>query len=67
MDPAVPIEEVAGAVKELIAEGKMKAEDFPDLSTATYIKAPETSALDGVTFDANQPNAFLASFKIGLK
>lgn len=57
----------AQAAKELIAEGKMKAEDFPDFSTASYIKAPETSALDGVSFDANQPNAFLASFKIGLK
>jgi nitrate/nitrite transport system substrate-binding protein len=56
------------AAKELIAEGKMKATDFPDLDNpATFIKAPVKSPLDGVVFDANKPNAYIDSFAIGMK
>lgn len=57
----------AQAAKELIAEGKMKASDFPDLEKNTFIKAPQKSPLDGVEFDGNKPNAYIDSFKIGLK
>ena len=55
------------AANSLIAEGKMKKEQFPNLATATFIKPPQTSRLDGVVFDANKPTAFLAAFKIGNK
>lgn len=55
------------AAKELIAEGKMKASDFPDLDAEDFIKPPQTSRLDGAVFDGNKPNAFIDSFAIGLK
>jgi nitrate/nitrite transport system substrate-binding protein len=54
----------AAAARELVAEGKMKAGDFPDFSTATYIKAPLKSPLE---FDGTKPNAYLEKFTIGLK
>lgn len=55
------------AAKELIAEGKMKATDFPDLDKETFIKAPVKSPLDGIEFDGNKPNEYLEKFTIGLK
>ena len=55
------------AAKELIEEGKMQASDFPDLATEDFIKAPQTSLVDGAVFDALKPNAFIDSFAIGLK
>ncbi len=55
------------AAKELIAEGKLKASDFPDLDAATFIKAPQKGPLDGIEFDGNKPNAYIDSFAIGLK
>ena len=55
------------AAKELIAEGKMKASDFPDLDTATFIKAPQKGPLDGIEYDGSKPNAYIDSFTIGLK
>jgi nitrate/nitrite transport system substrate-binding protein len=55
------------AAKELIAEGKMDAKDFPDFDSETGFKAPQTEFIDGVTFDGTKPNAYLDSFPIGLK
>ncbi|MCC6295531.1 MAG: ABC transporter substrate-binding protein [Pseudomonadales bacterium] len=55
------------AARELIAEGKMKAEDFPDFSTDISFKPPRKSPLDGIEFDGRQPNAYLDQFPIGLK
>ncbi|MGE3297901.1 MAG: CmpA/NrtA family ABC transporter substrate-binding protein [Porticoccaceae bacterium] len=57
----------AVAARELIAQGKLKASDFPDFATETGIKPPQTEFIDGITFDATQPNAYLARFSIGLK
>ncbi len=57
----------AMAAKELVEEGKMKASDFPDLATATFIKAPQKGPLDGIEYDGNKPNAYIDSFAIGLK
>ncbi len=57
----------ASAARELIAEGKLKASDFPDFAAETGIKPPQTEFIDGITFDANQPNAYLDRFAIGLK
>lgn len=55
------------AAKELIEEGKMKASDFPDLATATFIKPPQKGPLDGIEYDGSKPNAYIDSFTIGLK
>src|SRR5690606_2281593 len=45
------------AAKELIAEGTMKAADFPDLDKATFVKAPQKGPLDDIAFDGTKPNA----------
>jgi len=55
------------AAKELIAEGKVKAEDFPDFAKETGFRAPQTHFIDGVTYDGRKPNDYLMKFKIGLK
>ncbi len=57
----------AQAAKALIAEGKMKATDFPDFATETGYKPPQTEFIDNITFDGSKPNAYLEQFKIGLK
>lgn len=57
----------AQAAKELIKEGKMKAEDFPDFSKESGFRAPQTEFIDGITYDGNKPNEYLNQFKIGLK
>jgi nitrate/nitrite transport system substrate-binding protein len=57
----------AAAAKELIAEGKAKAEDFPDFDKETGFRPPQKEFIDNVTFDGTKPNAYLESFKIGLK
>ncbi|MEZ5542403.1 MAG: CmpA/NrtA family ABC transporter substrate-binding protein [Pseudomonadota bacterium] len=57
----------AEAAKELIAEGKAKAEDFPDFATETGFRPPQTEFIDGITYDGTKPNAYLAQFPIGLK
>jgi nitrate/nitrite transport system substrate-binding protein len=52
------------AAKELVAEGKAKAEDFP---ADTNIKPSQNFFIDKISFDANKPNDYLAKFPIGLK
>ncbi|BBL58597.1 CmpA/NrtA family ABC transporter substrate-binding protein [Methylomonas koyamae] len=52
------------AAKELVAEGKAKAEDFP---ADTGIKPSQNFFIDKIPFDANKPNDYLAKFPIGLK
>jgi nitrate/nitrite transport system substrate-binding protein len=55
------------AAKELIAEGKLDAADFPDFDTETGYKSPQTEFIDSIKFDGTQPNAYLEQFPIGLK
>ncbi len=55
------------AAKELLSEGKLDVKDFPDFSTETGFKPPQTEFIDGVTYDGTQPNAYLDKFSIGLK
>jgi nitrate/nitrite transport system substrate-binding protein len=55
------------AARELIAEGKMKASDFPDFAEEDGFRDPQTEFIDAVTFDGTKPNAYLESFPIGLK
>ncbi|MFN2310212.1 MAG: CmpA/NrtA family ABC transporter substrate-binding protein [Gammaproteobacteria bacterium] len=57
----------AAAAKELIAEGKLRAEDFPDFASEDGIRAPSAAFIDGITYDGRTPNAYLGQFKIGLK
>lgn len=57
----------AAAAKELIAEGKMKASDFPDFAKESGFKGAQKGFIDGVVYDGRQPNAYLGKFKIGLK
>ncbi|MDD5114945.1 MAG: CmpA/NrtA family ABC transporter substrate-binding protein [Methylobacter sp.] len=54
------------AAKALIADGKAKAGDFP-ADSETGIKPASAEFIDGVSFDANKPNDYLAKFAIGLK
>ncbi len=57
----------AAAAKELIAEGKVKAKDFPDFDTEDGFRPPQTEFIDGITFDGKKPNEYLEKFPIGLK
>jgi nitrate/nitrite transport system substrate-binding protein len=57
----------AAAAKELIAEGKAKASDFPDFDSETGFRPPQTEFIDEVTFDGTKPNDYLKKFDIGLK
>ncbi|UCE77605.1 MAG: ABC transporter substrate-binding protein [Gammaproteobacteria bacterium] len=55
------------AAEELIADGQMKAEDFPDFDAESGFRPPQTEFIDGITFDGNKPNDYLKQFAIGLK
>ena len=57
----------AQAAKELIAEGKVKAKDFPDLKTESGFRKPQKHFIDNIVYDGKKPNAYLNKFKIGLK
>ena len=57
----------ASAAKELIAEGKADAKDFPDFAKETGFRKPQTEFIDKVTYDGTKPNEYLKSLKIGLK
>ncbi|GAB3380240.1 ABC transporter substrate-binding protein [Spongiibacter taiwanensis] len=57
----------AAAAKELIAEGKMAASDFPDFAKETGFKPPQTEFIDNITYDGSKPNEYLSKFAIGLK
>ncbi len=55
------------AARELIAEGKMKASDFPNFAKETGFKGREDGFIDGIVYDGRKPNAYINKFKIGLK
>ncbi len=55
------------AAKELIAEGKAKASDFPNFKTEDGFKPPQLGFIDNVTYDGRNPNDYLSKFEIGLK
>ncbi len=55
------------AAEELIAEGYMSAEEFPDFATEDGFKPPQTEFLDEVTYDGSKPNEYLNKLSIGLK
>ncbi|RKF15598.1 nitrate ABC transporter substrate-binding protein [Alginatibacterium sediminis] len=55
------------AAQELIAEGHVKAQDFPEFATESGFKPPQEGFLDKVTYDGSKPNDYLSQFEIGLK
>jgi nitrate/nitrite transport system substrate-binding protein len=57
----------AEAAKELIAEGKMSATEFPEFDKLDGFRAPQTGFIDGITYDGRKPNGYLEKFTIGLK
>jgi nitrate/nitrite transport system substrate-binding protein len=57
----------ATAAKELIAEGKLKASEFPDFAKEDGFRDPQTHFIDNITYDGKKPNDYLKKFKIGLK
>ena len=57
----------AAAARELIAEGKMQAGDFPDFDKESGFRAPSSDFIDGIRFDGRKPNDYLRQFSIGLK
>ena len=57
----------AVAAKALIAEGKMKADEFPDFDTETGFRPPQSEFIDGITYDGTKPNEYLEKLNIGLK
>ena len=55
------------AAKDLIAEQKFSASDFPDFSSESGFRPATSDFIDGVSYDGKKPNAYLESLKIGLK
>jgi len=55
------------AANELIAEGHMKASEFPNFGSEDGFKKPQTHFIDGITYDGKKPNDYLKKFDIGLK
>jgi nitrate/nitrite transport system substrate-binding protein len=52
------------AAELLVAEGKMPAADVP---ATDGFKPADANFIDGVTFDAHRPNAYLRALAVGLK
>ncbi|MGK0445642.1 MAG: nitrate/nitrite transport system substrate-binding protein [Bermanella sp.] len=55
------------AAKELIAEGKMSASEFPDFAKEDGFKPEQKEFIDNVSYDGKKPNEYLKKFSIGLK
>jgi nitrate/nitrite transport system substrate-binding protein len=55
------------AAEALIAEGEMKASDFPPFDSESGFRPPQSEFIDEVTFDGSKPNDYLKQFAIGLK
>jgi len=55
------------AAKELITEGKIKADEFPDFSSEDGFKAPQKHFIDNIVYNGKKPNDYLNKFRIGLK
>jgi len=57
----------AAAAQALVAEGKIKAAEFPDFAAETGYRPPQTGFIDGIDYDGRKPNAYLERLRIGLK
>lgn len=57
----------AAAARDLIKEGTLTADDFPDFASESGFRAPQQHFIDNIIYDGKQPNAYLKQFAIGLK
>lgn len=57
----------AVAAQELIDEGKVDKNDFPNFASETGFRPPQAEFIDGVVYDGMKPNAYLEKLTIGLK
>lgn len=55
------------AAEDLIAEGKIKASEFPDFGNESGYRPPQNEFIDNISFDGTKPNEYLDKFPIGLK
>lgn len=55
------------AARSLIADGTLKASDFPDFDAENFQRPQQGELIDGVAFTPRTPNAYIDSFDIGLK
>lgn len=55
------------AARSLIADGTLKASDFPDFDAENFQRPHQGELIDGVDFTPRAPNAYIDSFDIGLK
>jgi len=55
------------AAQSLIDEKIADAKDFPNFATETGFRAPQSDFIDNILYDGTKPNAYIDSFKIGLK
>jgi len=53
-----------GAAQSLVEDGVIPAAALPETDG---FRAPQTQFIDSISFDGHTPNAYLASFRIGLK
>ena len=55
------------AARSLIADGTLKAKDFPDFDAENFQRPQQGELIDGIAFTPRTPNAYIDSFEIGLK
>ena len=57
----------ATAAKELVLEGLMSSDEFPDFDSESGFRPPSSDFLDGIEFDGRKPNDYLRKLAIGHK
>ncbi len=55
------------AAQSLIDDGLLDASDFPEIGAENFVRPEQGKLIDGVPFTPRTPNAYIDSFKIGLK
>lgn len=55
------------AARSLIADGSLKASDFPDFDAENFQRPQQGELIDGIAFTPRTPNAYIDRFDIGLK
>ncbi len=55
------------AAQSLIDDGLLDASDFPEIGAENFVRPEQGELIDGVPFTPRTPNAYIDSFKIGLK
>lgn len=55
------------AAQSLIDDGLLDARDFPEIGAENFVRPEQGELIDGVPFTPRTPNAYIDSFKIGLK